>query len=152
MTRRAGTRRTKTRRNKPTTAAPSHRRSTDHSKQTIERLRRELEEAREQQAATSQVLQVISSSSGELKPVIDEMLGNALRICEAKFGMLMLYHKDEGSFDARVMVGAPPALIDAMLHKPFIPRPGVPLDRMIRTKQAVHTTDIAAAPIKPLSG
>ena len=77
------------------------------------------------------------------------MLENALRICEAKFGMLMLYR--EGLFDARVMVGAPPALVDAMLQKPFKPRPGVPLYRMMRTKKAVHTIDAAAEPVKPRS-
>ena len=49
------------------------------------------------------------------------------------------------------MVGAPPSLVDAMLHKPFVPRSGVPLDRMMRTKKAVHTIDIAASRIKPLS-
>ena len=79
------------------------------------------------------------------------MLANALRICEAKFGMLMLHRKSEGSFDARVMVGAPPALIDALLQKPFKPPPGVPLDRMMRTKKAVHTIDAAAEQVKPRS-
>ena len=127
-------------------------------KEQLEQRTRELAEARkllaealEQQTATSDVLKVISSSPAELEPVFNTMLANALQICEAKFGMLMLYHRDEGSFDTRVMVGAPPALVDAMLHKPFVPRSGVPLDRMMRTKKAVHTIDIAASRIKPLS-
>ena len=115
------------------------------------RLLNELRESLEQQTATSDVLKVISSSPAELEPVFNTMLANALQICEAKFGMLMLYHRDQGLFDTRVMVGAPPALVDAMLHKPFVPRSGVPLDRMMRTKKAVHTIDIAASRIKPLS-
>jgi GAF domain-containing protein len=116
-----------------------------------QRRTRELSESLEQQTATSEVLKVISSSPGDLEPVFNVMLENALRICEAKFGMLMLHRKSEGSFDARVMVGAPPVLVDALLRKPFKPQPGVPLDRMMRTKKAVHTIDAAAEQVKPRS-
>ena len=56
----------------------------------IARLARELKEAREQQTATSDVLQVITSFAGELNPVFQTILANATRICEAKFGILML--------------------------------------------------------------
>jgi signal transduction histidine kinase len=124
----------------------------DHKTQSVvAQLTRERDEALEQQAATAEVLKVISSSPGELEPVFQTMLANAVRICEAKFGMLMLHRKSEGSFDARVMVGAPPALVDALLQKPFKPQPGVPLDRMMRTKKAVHTIDAAAEHVKPRS-
>src|ERR1700730_8659006 len=87
---------------------------------------RALSEALAEQTATSKVLQVISSSSGELEPVFSAMMENALRICEAKFGML-LRHSDD-AFVAQTMVGAPPALVDALLHKP--------LRRYLRRQQA----------------
>ena len=61
-------------------------------------LRRELVEALEQQTATSQVLQVISSSPGTLEPVFQAMLRNATRICEAKIGILFRYQ--DGAYTA----------------------------------------------------
>src|SRR5262245_56891568 len=113
------------------------------------RLLNELRESLQQQTATSEVLQVISSSPGELEPVFQAMLENALRICEAQFGMLHRY--SDGEFVTQAMVGAPPALVDALLRKPFTPPRGVPLDRMLRTKKVVHTLDAAAEENKPLS-
>ena len=56
---------------------------------------RDLTESLEQQTATSEVLKVISSSQGELEPVFQAMLANAVRICEAKFGHMFLYEGNE---------------------------------------------------------
>ena len=60
----------------------------------LERVTRELVEAREQQAATAEVLRVISSSLGELAPVFEAMLANGTRLCDARFGTLLLLHED----------------------------------------------------------
>jgi len=110
---------------------------------------RQLSEALDRQAATDEVLRVIASSPGDLEPIFNAMLENALRICEAKFGMLLRY--SDGAFVAQAMPGAPSALVDALLRKPFTPPPGVPLDRMLRTKKVIHTLDAAAEKNKPLS-
>jgi len=79
------------------------------------RAMRERDEALEQQAATSEVLQVISSSSGKLEPVFQAMLDNALRICEAKFGNLMLFEDDK--FHRAALYNAPPDAISVTLNK-----------------------------------
>src|SRR4029077_19936200 len=115
----------------------------------LETRTRELSEASEQQTATSEVLRVIASSPGGLEPVFTAILENALRICEAKFGMLLRYV--DGAFVTQVMVGVPPALVDALLHKQFKPPPGVPLARVLRTEKLVHTPDAAEEQHKPLS-
>src|SRR4029450_2309322 len=62
---------------------------------------RELTEALERQTATSEVLGIISSSPGELKPVFEAMLANAMRICEARFGHLLLYDGEDFDADPR---------------------------------------------------
>jgi signal transduction histidine kinase len=110
----------------------------------------DLSEALEHQTATAEVLSVISSSAGELQLVFKAMLESALRICDAEFGMLLL-HNGDGSFDTRVLIGAPPALVDALLHKSFTPPTGNPLERMLRTKRTVHVADAAAEMAKPPS-
>src|SRR5262245_5792086 len=136
------------RKNAPTGAPPVSSTIADLQEQ-VSALTRELAEAREQQTATSEVLRVISSSPGGLAPVFTAILENALRICEAKFGILIRYVG--GAFVTQVMVGAPPALVDALLHKPFKPPPGIPLARVLRTKKLVHTLDAAKEQHKPLS-
>src|SRR5262249_44808517 len=71
---------------------------------------RELSESLEQQTATSEVLQVISSSPGDLQPVFETILANATRICEAKFGTLFL--REEDAFRVVAMHNTPPALAE----------------------------------------
>jgi signal transduction histidine kinase len=108
------------------------------------RLLNELRQSLEQQTATSEVLSVISSSPGELEPVFQAMLENATRICEAKFGVL--YRFDGDTFHFAAEVGTPPELAEFVRRRgPFQPTPDTPVvDRVMRTKQVVHTADEAA--------
>jgi GAF domain-containing protein len=102
---------------------------------------RELSEALEQQTATSEVLRVISASPGELEPVFRAMLENAVRICEAKFGMLYLCDGD--AFRAVAMHNTPPAFAEARTRDPLLrPPPDSGLGRVAVTKQVVHIADI----------
>ena len=102
---------------------------------------RDLSESLEQQTATSEVLQVISSSAGELKPVFETMLESAVRICGAKFGNLLLVEGD--AFRHVALHGAPQAYLEERRREPVIrPRPGSDLDRIRSTKQIVHVADM----------
>src|SRR5262245_36758306 len=83
----------------------------------VEALSRELSEARERQTATTEVLNVISSSPGELKPVFDAMLTNAVRLCEAGFGVLWLAEGDR--FRSVALHNVPPALAEERRREPL---------------------------------
>jgi GAF domain-containing protein len=103
----------------------------------------DLSEALEQQTATSTVLQIISGSPGELEPVFQAMLENAVRICEAKFGTL--YRFEGNAFHLAAQVGAPSEYAEFLRRRgPFQPTPGGLLDRVTRTKQVSHTADETA--------
>jgi len=82
---------------------------------------RELSEALEHQTATSEVLQVISSSPGELKPVFETILANATRLCDAKFGVLNLYDGDK--FRQVALYNVPPAYAETRGDESFRPPP-----------------------------
>src|SRR5262249_57154 len=102
----------------------------------------DLSESLEQQTATSEVLRVISSSVGELEPVFEAMLANAVRLCEAKFGTLYLHEGDTLGIVATHNV--PPAFAEARQRGPVRPPPDGPLGRVIRTKQTDQVADVAA--------
>src|ERR1700689_295343 len=109
------------------------------------RLLSELRQSLEQQTATADVLRVISSSPGDLEPVFHAMLENAVRICDAKFGML--YRYDNEAFDPVALFGVPPAHADFVRQRgSFQPLAGTGLDRLVQTKDVVRIADDAASP------
>ena len=102
----------------------------------------ELQESLEQQTATSDVLRAISSSPGELKHVFEAMLTNAMRICKAQFGHLLLF--DGAEFQAAHLLGVPQTYREIWERGPVRPSPNNGLGRIVRTKQVVHIPDITA--------
>jgi two-component system, NtrC family, sensor kinase len=129
---------TKTRSRKP--AAIKRHRST----QSNDQLRRELDEAREQQAATTDVLRIVSASSGEVKPVFQALLNNAVRICDAKFGLLALYEGDS-VFRTVAMHNLPPAHAQRVAERRDAhgsrAHPLSAHGRVAATKRVVHVFD-----------
>jgi signal transduction histidine kinase len=107
------------------------------------RLRHELAEALERQAATEEVLRIIASSPGELSRVFQAMLANATRICEANFGTL--YRYDGNAFEWCAGVGTPAKLIDVQKQMGrFVPEVGTLMHRVMQTRQLAYSADYAA--------
>ena len=114
-------------------------RTTDLTERTAD-----LTEALEQQTATSEVLQVISSSFGDLEPVFATMLENAVRICDAKFGNI--YRWDGEVLHLLASHNTPPAFAETRKRSPLRPPPETPVGRMLAHKAAFHSADMAAHP------
>jgi len=106
---------------------------------------RELSESLEQQTATSEVLRVIGGSPGDLTPVFDAILANAVRICGAKLGNLFVREADV--FRIAATHGAPQAYLD-YLHRERVFRadPRVGIGVLMRTKQLYHIADLSLVP------
>src|SRR5262249_295824 len=101
----------------------------------------DLSESLEQQTATSEVLQVISSSSGELAPVFESLLSSAKHLCGADFGIILLREGD--AFRTVAFHGATAEYLGARWRAPFIrPAADTGLGRVLETKQAGQIADI----------
>ena len=102
----------------------------------------DLSEALEQQTATAEVLQVISSSPGELQPVFEVMMANATKLCEAAYGAMWLYQDD--AFRVAAIHGALPDAYTERWRSGTLYRPGpdVPIARVARTRQPVQVADL----------
>ena len=104
----------------------------------------DLSETLEQQIAASRVLQVISSSTGELEPVFQAILASATRTCDAKFGLL--YQIENGAARIISKLGIPPAFAEYLKRGPHRPplnrvNPLTPIGRVIESRQLVHLAD-----------
>ena len=105
----------------------------------------DLSESLEQQTATSEVLQIISSSPGDLEPVFATMLENAVRICDANFGNI--YRWDGDALHLVATRNTPPAFAEARRYSlANRPSPKTVTGRMLATKEVVHVVDATAEP------
>src|SRR5579862_3212986 len=114
----------------------------DDLNKKVAQLTRERDELLEQQAATSEVLKVVSA--GDLNSVFDAMLEKAVRICEASFGVLFRYDGDAWRADA--MFGVPPAFAEFWNRGPQRPGLRTALGRVADTKAPVHIVDVTKEP------
>ena len=129
-------------RNSPKAARVSSSSAAGLSKQ-VALLIRERDEALEQQAATSEVLKVISRSAGELQPVFDAMLANATRLCDASYGTMWLHERDGQLRNAALHGALPRAFLEKWgVGKTFRPSPSVPSARVLVTHKPVHVVDL----------
>lgn len=111
------------------------------------RLLNELRESLDRQTATSEVLQAISSSPGQLEPVFQAILENATRICEANFGNLFLY--EENAFRVASTKNPPPAFAEQTRYgAKFVldDKSKVPLARLARNKNVIHIANLMTDP------
>jgi signal transduction histidine kinase len=120
-------------------------RRVSRSREPRTELERKLAEALEQQAATFEVLRVISSSPENLQPVFETILANATRLCGAKFGMLFL--TEGNAFRIVALHNAPPAYAKARRGQLVLnANPGTALGRAAATKRTVQVADIRTDP------
>jgi adenylate cyclase len=104
----------------------------------------DLSESLEQQTAIFEVLKVISSSRGRLRPVFRAILENATRICGTKIGILFRF--DDGAYTAVATLGVTPAYQEYLDRGAVRPGPGTGLGRLAAAKQTVHIIDTRAEP------
>jgi two-component system, NtrC family, sensor kinase len=104
------------------------------------RLINETREALEQQTATAEILQVINSSPGELQPVFDAMLANAVRLCDCVIGGMFLY--EIGGFRSVAMLNVTPEFGEIWRREALHPAPTTALARLVQTKTVIQIDDI----------
>ncbi len=136
----------KSARRKRSAAAPRRRASSAGLRKQLALRTDELVEALAQQAASAEILRVISTSRGDLQPVFDAILVNATKICDAKFGTLFRF--DGKALQLAAQFGTPSALVEFQQKRgPFLPENGTQMHRVLRYRQVCHTTDDAARPV-----
>src|SRR5262252_3647649 len=126
---------------KPRTAPAASVSIADLQRQLDQRTR-DRDEALEQQAATAEILSLISNSPTDMQPVFKTMLAKAVELCEASFGA-MWFVDGKGYRTAAMHGDLPQAYVEqwrsGTLH---LPKADLPMVRAIRSRKTVHTRDM----------
>ena len=112
--------------------------------QRIEQLERDLAEAIERQAATSQVLEVIGRGASELEPVFETVLRQAVRLCRADAGLIHVLQ--EGAYWVASALGGSAEYRDYLRSVPIVPGPGTLVGRVGQERRTVQIPDVLADP------
>jgi two-component system, NtrC family, sensor kinase len=119
------------------------RRSSARTRETkVLRLTRELNQAAEQQQATSEVLRLIGGSSGDLQPVFASILESAVRLCDAHTGVINRW--DGHILQLIATHNMPPAYVELRKQSPYHPDQHSASGRMLSNREPVHIPDLAA--------
>jgi two-component system, NtrC family, sensor kinase len=113
-------------------------------KSKLAKLKRELIEALQRQTAATEVLEIISRSSGDLEPIFQKLLENATRLCGAQFGIMNLI--SDGMVRQAAFYNLPPSYTQAWLNKPYRPHAESVMGTVARLKQTVHVDDLRTRP------
>jgi len=108
------------------------------------RLLSELRESLQQQTATADVLKVISRSAFDLQRVLETLLENAVRLCDAKHGMIFRY--DGECCQAAAVHNAPPGSLDLWQRTPIRAGRGTATGRALLERRPVQVLDAQADP------
>jgi two-component system, NtrC family, sensor kinase len=145
---RAGSASVKSRRRKAVTlkrrTAPKvrHRSSEAGQETEVARLSRELSEAREERAATADVLKAISQSSFDLQTVLDTLVQVAARLCEAKRGVI--FRRLGNSYHGVAFYNASAELVDFIKGHPIAPGRHTITARVALDRRTIHVVDLQA--------
>jgi signal transduction histidine kinase len=108
----------------------------------LEARNRDLSEALEQQTATSEVLKIISRSAFDLQPVLESLIENAVRLCDADKGFI--YRPDGELYRVAVSYGTSPEFIEVAKRYPHLAGRGSATGRAVLERRSVHIHDVRA--------